>query len=334
MNNISDIEILMGKCISGNATADEMAQLESWKKASPENQKTFSQTQKAWKNSSARISAQNIQNDKVAVHREMARSLSLQVQRLKRNSMIFKMAAILALPIALAISWTIFQNVNTQNQPAQFCEVSAPKGHVSKCILPDGSEVWVNTNSTISYNSTGFNKEFREVTIEGEAYFKVAHNKSIPFKVKNQLASVVVTGTQFNVKSYPESKLFETVLAEGSVELHLDSEKSQVVNLTPGERAVFNADKRKVNVEMVDAKMYSSWRNGEIIFKDATLNDLINELERIYDIRFHLEDKSLGSYRFRGMFSYDNNLIDALEKMKKTAGLDYYIENKEVWLRK
>jgi ferric-dicitrate binding protein FerR (iron transport regulator) len=70
------------------------------------------------------------------------------------------------------------------------------------------------------------------------------------------------------------------------------------------------------------------------LFKDATLNDLIKELERIYDIRFHLKDPALGEYRFRGMFSYNSDLIEALEKIKRTAGINYYIENKEVWLNK
>lgn len=330
----NDIEILIGRCISGNANKKEVALLEGWKTTSPKNQKTIDESLKVWGNGTHWISSQKIQNDKANIQREMNKSLSLQVRRLKRNSQILKIAAVLVIPIALAVSWLVLPNVTLKNQPAQFCEISAPKGHVSKCTLPDGSEVWVNTNSSISYNTTSFNKDFREIEVNGEAFFKVAINKKIPFKVKNTLAEIVVTGTQFNVKSYPGSKIFETVLAEGSIELNIKSAQNQVIKMVPGERAIFNSKKREINIELVDVELYSSWRNGEILFKDATLNDLIVELERIYDIQFYLEDKDLGNYRFRGMFRYNNNLIDALEKIKKTAGVDYYIENKKVWLKK
>ena len=89
---------------------------------------------------------------------------------------------------------------------------------------------------------------------------------------------------------------------------------------------------KKLVINKVYTEIYSCWRNSEIIFKDATLNDLIKELERIYDIQFRLSDPDLGKFRFRGMFGYNNNLIDALEKIKKTTDIDYRIENKEVLL--
>ena len=116
--------------------------------------------------------------------------------------------------------------------------------------------------------------------------------------------------------------------------MQLNNSTGQKVKLNPGERAVYDTSEKKIAVSEVDPEMFSSWRNGEIIFKDATLNDLIKELERIYDIHFHLKEPELGEFRFRGMFSYNNNLIEALEKIKKTAGIDYYVENKEVWLGK
>ncbi len=331
--NLYDIDILIGKCISGNATSEEISSLKVWKAASPENLKTYNTTVNAWRKSKNWLPNSQVQTDKATLQQEMNKRLSLQVYKLRRNSQLFKIAAVLAFPIALALSWFVFQNINNEQQQAQFCEISAPKGHVSKCILPDGSEVWINTNSSISYNTTTFNKTNREIEVSGEAFFKVSKDKRKPFVVKNSLADIVVTGTEFNVKSYPGFDIFETVLAEGNIELHLKSTQQQIIELAPGEHAVFNSNKKEVKINKVDPDIYSSWRNGEILFKDATLKDLIVELERIYDIRFHLDEEDLGKYRFRGMFSYNNNLIDALEKIKKTAGMDYYIENKEVWIR-
>jgi len=242
--------------------------------------------------------------------------------------------AVIALPLAFAVSWYFLQSNPSTLPLNQFAEISSPKGNVSKCVLPDGTEVWINTASSISYNASDFNKEIREINLKGEAYFYVLKNEELPFKVSTQFGCVCVTGTKFNVKAYPETNTFETVLSEGSVTLNLYSNNQQEIKLAPGERAIFNADKNDLHISHVDSEMFSSWRNGEIIFKDATLNDLIKELERIYDIRFYLEDEKLGEYRFRGMFSYNNNLIDALEKIKKTAQLDYSISNKEVKLKR
>ena len=170
--------------------------------------------------------------------------------------------------------------------------------------------------------------------MSGEAYFEIAKNAEKPFTVKTSKANINVTGTSFNVKAYPESEVFEAVLAEGSIELQLNNQNNQKLDLVPGEKVIYHEDNKGITIENVDADFFTSWRNGEILFKDATLNDLIKELERIYDIKFHLRDPELGEFRFRGMFSYTNNLIDALEKIKRTANIDYLIENKEVWLSK
>ena len=256
----------------------------------------------------------------------------LRFKKLKEPRLFIKLLPFLLSQSLLQLVGIITSQVNHTSQVDQFCEITAPKGHISKCILPDGTEVWINTCSSISYNALTFNTRTREIQLEGEAYFQVAKNKNVPFKVNSSIANINVTGTSFNVKAYPGSELFETVLVEGSIELQFNKASKHILQLKPNERAILNLNENEIKIENVDTELYSSWRNGEIIFKDATLNDLINELERIYDIKFSMKEKSIGEFRFRGMFSYNNNLIDALEKIKQTAGVDYYIENKEVKL--
>jgi ferric-dicitrate binding protein FerR (iron transport regulator) len=254
---------------------------------------------------------------------------------MSRQSFIYKIAAVLAFPVALAIGWYLFGVIEKPVQLAeQLYEISSPKGHVSKVKLPDGTEVWINTNSTIIYDAASFNSNNREIQLKGEAYFEVTSSVEKPFTVVTPHANVKVTGTAFNVNAYPASMLFETVLAEGKIELQLKSGTTESFHVEPNQRVIFNSINKKFDVEQVEAEMFTAWRNGEIIFKDATLNDLIKELERIYDIQFHLKPANLGELRFRGMFSYNNNLIEALEKIKKSSNVEYYIENKEVWLRK
>ncbi len=333
-NTLTNIEILIGKSVSGNASTSEISQIEAWVAESKTNQQIYSASLKAWKTSNSWISNEKISSDKNLVQQSINKTLSVQVRKIKKQSLIYKIAAIIAIPLALALSLYITNNKKQVEQIATFCEITAPKGHVSKCILPDGTEVWINTGSTITYNTSAFNGLSRDVNLVGEAFFKVTKNKKAPFKVITSQMDIKVTGTSFNVKAYPESKIFETVLTEGSIEMQIKLNGQQNLNMEPGERAVYDLENKKIMVNDVDTELFTSWRNGEIIFKDATLNDLISELERIYDIKFHLKDTKLGLYRFRGMFSYNNNLIDALENIKKTAQLDYYIENKEVWLSK
>ncbi|MCL3780954.1 DUF4974 domain-containing protein [Prolixibacteraceae bacterium JC049] len=333
MKTNNDKSGLIAKWISGNASSEEHKELTDWQNNSEENKKTVARYKKIWEQGCEHISSEQIKTDQHKIQKAINRNLVLRLEKAKRVMLQFKVAALLAFPVALALGWLIWSNSNSTNQSAQLYEVRAPKGHVAKCFLPDGSEVWINSESTLKYDASRFNTSQREVSVEGEAFFNVTKNKSLPFSVKNKLASIVVTGTQFNVKAYANSKQFETVLEEGSIELKIAGYRAKTLKVKPGERVVFNAQKRTLNVKRVDVELYSSWRKGQILFKDATLNELITELERIYDLKIHLEDDHLKTFRFRGMFGYNNNIIDALEKIKKTAGLDYYIMNKEVWLR-
>jgi len=334
-NTNNNIDILIGKVISGNAASEEIAQLETWKALSADNSQTYHKSLKVWEKCKPGITDENFRKDKQQVDDTIKRELTRKVSKIQRQTILYKLVAVLAFPVAMAVSFYYFSTHNkTASQIPQVCEIISPKGHISKCILPDGTGVWVNTGSSITYDAAKFNHESREINLSGEAYFDVAPNVEKPFLVTTAMAIINVTGTSFNVKSYPESGLFETVLAKGSIEMKLNTPASQTVQLVPGERAIYDLNKKVIDIEKVDAEIFSAWRNGEILFKDATLNDLLKELERIYNIRFQLKDKQLGEYRFRGMFSYNNNLIDALEKIKRTSGIEYYIVNKEVWLSK
>jgi len=331
MNIDHEIDILIGKFVSGNAGAEETAKLEEWKSLSKNNRQIFNQSMKAWEKSKNWISNETINQDKSIIQAEINKQLLFRIQKIKQQSFIYRIAALMAIPLAFAISLYFIRVTEKPGHSPQYCQVTAPKGHVAKCILPDQSEVWINSGSTIRYNIHDFNRKKREIMLEGEAFLQVSKNKDRPFTVITSMADVKVTGTSFNVKSVTGSA-FETVLAEGSVDLLIKDDTRQTIKLKPGEKAFYDLSEKKLIINKVYTEIYSCWRNSEIIFKDATLNDLIKELERIYDIQFRLSDQNLGKFRFRGMFGYNNNLIDALEKIKKTTDIDYRIENKEVLL--
>jgi len=336
MENAGYFDELISRVISGNASSDEFEQFDNWLAKSENNRKIYEDSLKAWNAAETWLKPENIRKDKLKIITEVNRNLIIQSDRSRRRSVIYLAAAILAFPLAIAVNILFFSNsVPDYSCNPAVCEVSAPAGHISECKLPDGTEVWVNSGSKITYNSSGFTGKSREVQLDGEAYFEVSQNKKKPFYVRTGFADIKVTGTSFNVKAFPDSKTFETVLSEGSIELEIKGENTnQYIKVKPGERAILNAGQKKLLVQNVDTRIYSAWRNGQIIFQDATLNDLIKELERIYDVKVRLSDPGLGNYRFRGTFSYDSNLINALEKFKITAHINYRIENREVLLSK
>jgi transmembrane sensor len=326
-------DILISKFLSGNAAAEEMEELEKWKASAEENRLLVEKSVLVWTKGDNYLDEQLFKQDKSELDAAYSRYLSNRIIGIKKRSVMYRWAAILVIPVALAVGWYLFGRY-APTFDAQFCEINAPRGHVAKAVLPDGTEVWINTGSSVIYNASAFNRDSREIQLKGEAYFEVTPGAEKPFTVVTPHAQVRVTGTAFNVNAGQASQLFEAVLATGEIELLLNTEDRKTLKVKPNQRVIFNAISKQVDVEQVEAEMFTSWRNGEIIFKDATLNNLIKELERIYDIRFHLQPENLGDLRFRGMFSYNNNLIEALEKIKKSSNVDYYIENKEVWLKK
>lgn len=335
MNQEQNIDILIAKSISGNANAEEIKELEAWEKETPANEQLVQKNRKAWQHALNYMPENLIQSDKSLLTQLYSQYLSKQIHRSQRRTFLYKLAAILAFPVALAAGWYLSDTfVSPANELVQLTYITSPKGHVSKSILPDGTQVWINTGSTISYDISRFNKNSREVYLDGEAYFEVTSNAEKQFFVSTAVSTVNVTGTSFNVKAYSGEANYETVLAEGSIFLQFMSETSERITMKPGQRLIYNWETTELEISEVDAVMFTAWRNGELLFKDATLNDLITELERIYDIEFHLQSQELGEFRFRGMFTYNSNLIEALEKIKRTSGIDYFIENKEVMLHK
>lgn len=333
-NQEQDIEVLIGKCISGNASDEEILQLNAWKNESDAHQLEYKKCVNAWEKS-AWLSNEIILSDKVKLAGEYTRYLSEQLQGKTRRLIFYKIVAILAVPLALFVVWMYFGiREHTDLTADHYTEVTAPIGHISRCLLPDGSEVWLNSGSTVAYRVASFNSGSPEINLKGEAFFDIIHKDGKFFKVKTEYADILVTGTTFNIRAYPEESVFKAVLSTGVIQLQFKTSSHELIEMKPDQQVVF--DKRTQNVEMneVDAEMLTSWRKGELLFKDATLNDLVKELERIYQISFHLEPANLGDFRFRGMFSYNSNLIQALEKIKKTSGIEYHIENNEVWLKK
>jgi len=200
--------------------------------------------------------------------------------------------------------------------------LSTPKGRQFHIKLPDGTEVWLNAASSIHY-PTIFTGKDRTVELTGEAYFEVAGNPDMPFIVKiDQSAGIKVLGTHFNVNAYRNEPVMKTTLLEGSIQFHTGIDvdpREQIVKLRPGQQSQLETGTHKLAVESdVETEKAVAWKNGIFNFNDASLQEVMNQLERWYDIEVAYEN-NISPIRFFGKMTKNiplNDLLLILEKSK------------------
>ena len=183
-----------------------------------------------------------------------------------------------------------------------------PRGEEYKLYLADGTAIWLNSESSLSYPEV-FNGQEREVNLKGEAYFEVAHDENKPFIVVSDKQKVQVYGTSFNVKDYNDDELAQTTLVEGSVKVTAaNTGKSSFIK--PSEQAVL--EQNNLNIRKVDVDQYVSWKDGIFICKKERLEDIMKNISRWYNVEILFSDQEARDYHFTVYFD-------------KTKGIDYVI---------
>ena len=200
----------------------------------------------------------------------------LKWQSMRKTERFFKYAAIFFFVISIgSIAW------HFTHRPVEISEayttVTADKGQVSKVQLPDGTKVWINSGSEISYNNF-FASSHRNLKIKGEAYFDVAKNENIPMIIGCGKVNIKVTGTSFNVNSYSWKENIEVVLEEGSVELIGIADNRALYKLNPGNRLLFNKQDDKIKVLAANTTKYTSWKDGIMNLYDMYMEECLMRL--------------------------------------------------------
>jgi len=240
-----------------------------------------------------------------------------------------KVAAILLMPVlvALFILWQYRQPIH-DGKDLQI--VSVPVGKVSQITLPDGSKVWLNGGTTLSYDKADFTENQRTVYLEGQGYFEVIKNPNRPFVVKGKEISVKVLGTKFDFSSYKEDVEVSVTLMEGSVLLtNSDEELSKLCFLKPNQQAIVSKPMGKVEVKEVDAKNANQWMVGNLIFDDKELGQIASTLGRQYNVKFQFENENIKHLRFYGRFKKKQSLDEILSVIVSGQSFGYY-HNKNI----
>lgn len=327
------IDELITNYLSGGLGTEELTELEDWLKASPENQKYFRQIREAWFST---IGAnEETRYDKEAAFQRFLSKTQVAAEKkvIKKHPLHKYMYAAAAIALLCLISFASYWSGSEQVKK-QFAEmvIEAPLGSKTKLYLPDGTLVWLNAGSKITY-SQGFGVAERKLQLAGEGYFEVTKNEQIPFEIKTKELELRVLGTKFNFRNYPEDEEISVSLLEGKVSLKNSLKNNSLCYLEPDQKAILNKRNGELQISSVEAEYASEWTNGFLFFDEDLLPDIAKELERSYNVKITLEDSSLATFRFYGNFvRKEQSIRDILDMLASTGKLQYHINGRNIHL--
>lgn len=252
----------------------------------------------------------------------------------KRNTVVRKMyrwysvaAAVLLIPILISggiwLSNKIQKDAVLADRPVT-STLFAPLGSRISFSLPDGTQGWLNSGSSLEY-SMPFRIN-RQVKVSGEAWFDVVHDTDHPFEVSAGDSKVKVLGTKFNLSAYPEEQYLEVVLEEGKVEFFTPG-LSRRVEMKPNERLVMR--ERAINRHETDVSKYSAWKEGKLIFRSDSMDEVARRISRWYNVNVEVADEELKAYTFRGIFQ-DDSLEEVIRFICMTSPIRYRVIDRKM----
>lgn len=348
--------------LNDELSREELEKLDALLQKDDKQRELFNSYRNTWLVS--RIKEQDNSSPDEAFKRFQSRIISDRNNRiyLKRKNLInsvLKVAAILVIAFLTTVSVLYFGNIKiTKTSNQWITETIVPMGSKTKMILPDGTEVWLNADSKLTYNNQ-FNTSNREVFLEGEGYFKVTRSEKKKFIVHAQELEIKALGTEFNVKAYPDENQIETMLVEGKVVIDSKSPKiNKTVSLLPAQRLIYQKKSKqmvlvseptssdnqtetgltqiaprikKIEVQF-DPRSITSWKEEDWVIDRERLVDLAIKIERKYNVDIQFEDKSLKNFKFTGTLK-NESLEQVLKVMSLASPMIYDINGKNVKFR-
>lgn len=232
-------------------------------------------------------------------------------------------AAIL-LPLFLVYQYTLYPILKKSGSIVETITVTSAPGMVTKTILPDGSEVWLNALSSLTYPQRFTEKE-RRVQLSGEAYFKVTSDKKHRFNVETPQKMVVSAyGTEFNVNAYESEATHEVTLASGQVEVSSEIGSKATETLVVDEKAILQVKTGNIHVVTADTYVETAWKDGRMVFRREKLDKIATRLSHKFGVDIHLEGDRLKEYEYTATFT-EETLEDILDLLKRSAPITYSI---------
>lgn len=219
---------------------------------------------------------------------------------------------------------------NAANNEVTYNTLTTPRGGEYQVVLPDGTKVWLNAASSLTY-PTQFTGNERRVKLNGEAYFEVAKNKEKPFYVSmSDGAQVKVLGTHFNISAYGDDEAVTTTLLEGSVQL---SKNNSVSLLKPGQQAVVNHSSDDIAVSDANIEDAMAWKNGLFIFNNDNISGIMKKISRWYDVDVYYS-ADLNDQQFGGSYHRSKNIGDLLQYLQMIGKIQFKMQGRRITVMK
>lgn len=310
---------LLYKFFEGTASLEEEKEVRLWMESSSENRRMFFKERKLF-------DAMLLLGDENPL-KVKKRIFSFNMSMLKKE--LVKVAVVVI--ITLGGSLLYFQTLS-EKEPTAMQTLSVPAGQRINITLADGTNVWLNARTTLTYPAN-FNKKNRQVQLSGEAYFDVARDEKKPFIVKTDKYDVEVLGTQFNINAYSGTGEFETALMSGSVKLTSTIGSKQTCMLKPDDRAFLKEG--ELRVEAINDYSLYRWKEGLICFKNTTFTSMMKDFEKYYGLSIHVENKEVLKYFYTGKFRQMDGIDYALKVLQKDIKFVYQRdeENQAIYIK-
>ena len=336
---------LLLRYIKGEATNKEEREILEWVGKSQENEKYFVLLNNLWL-------SQNM-SDKKASKEELEAIVKLTTGKKVfggrfRRYLPYAAAALIILSIGL--NFLLFNGTlsprKKSDEPVRMAylpteykhEIYTEKGVKARVILPDGSKVWLNSDSRMVYPDR-FETDIREIEFSGEAYFDVVKDSLRPLVINtNKDFKVEVLGTKFNLKSYDNDAEARTTLYSGSVNIvskvpggKLKNDKEVVTKLKPLESCIIRDKQNPIHIKPENPEKQTAWKDGRIIFESTPMLETIKILERWHGVEFEVKDKSVYTFDITARFKSES-IVQIMEMIKYCALIDYSIDSNKVVL--
>jgi ferric-dicitrate binding protein FerR (iron transport regulator) len=293
---------------------EKLKELREWRKASPKNEEEFLKMRETWRSD---INTEKYQSDK---EEDYIRFLIRSAKSRKRQKLLqFAWRSAAAVALLFATAYTAFQ-IGSKPAIISLAEthIKASWGSQVETTLPDGTMVWLNAGSELTYSQT-FGINDRAVNLIGEGYFEVTHNKSLPFSVQTGELKVNVHGTKFNVRNYADDREAIVSLLEGKVSIVNNVQQSKAIAMAPNQKLMLDKEAGDTRLKKVVAERTIGWTNGYLFFDEELLSDIAKDLERSYDVSITVHP-SVANRRFDGEFIRKETSITHIMDFLASAG--------------
>lgn len=317
-------ESLLLQYFSGSLSLKEKLAVEQWMTESDENRKL----------------ADDIHYIGFAIHTmdtirkvDAPAALSVVKKRIKgkKKPSVFvwlqRLAALLFIPLLIG---TVYYN-GIKTEPVRYQEMHTQEGMIGSVELPDGTKVWLNSDSYLKYPVHFEKKQEREVFLNGEAYFSVTRDEKRPFRVRmGNAAKIEVLGTEFNVDAYADNNFVSTTLVEGSVRFfYMKEGKEENLLMLPNQKVVVDKQGASIHRNETFVPKDIAWKEGRIVLRDTPLTEVLWILSKRFNIDFVVTKESLKENYFTGIFE-NQDLVRILDHLKIASRINYRFDKSEI----